>query len=193
MSNPHPNKQTVDQSVQEATRKISEQTSRTTRDMAEMGEHTARTNVELLQSGMETARHLWQSSTDLSSSLATRTAEQLGRSLGLAGDETGAITERSSQNLAAIMQSTQSLNEGLCKVSDEWFKFVRVRMERTFEHAEKALRSRSPQELAAVQTEAFRDHLEGLVQSTQRIAQVSQQTADEASRKLSEAATRRAA
>ena len=66
-------------------------------------------------------------------------------------------------------------------------------MERTFEHLEKALRSRSPQELGALQTEALRDYLEGAVQSTQRIAQVSQQTADEASRKLSEPATRRAA
>jgi hypothetical protein len=45
------------------------------------------------------------------------------------------------------------------------------------------LRSRSPQELAAAQTEALRDHLEGVVQSTQRIAQASQQSADEASRK----------
>ncbi len=45
---------------------------------------------------------------------------------------------------------------------------------------------RCRQELAAVQTEAVHDNLEGMLQSTQRIAELSQQTANEASRKLSE-------
>jgi phasin family protein len=59
-------------------------------------------------------------------------------------------------------------------------------MERAFEHMDKAMRSRTPQELAAIQTEAVRDNLEGILQSTKRIAELSQQTANEASRKLSE-------
>ena len=59
-------------------------------------------------------------------------------------------------------------------------------IERAFEHFDKAARSRTPQELIAVQTEAVRDTLESMLQGTQRIAQVSQQTADAASRKLSE-------
>jgi phasin family protein len=118
--------------------------------------------------------------------------DQFGRALGVASGETEATAQQSSRNLAAVMQTSQALNEGFRKVSDEWFKFVRTRMERTFVNLEKALRSRSPQELAAVQTEALRDHLEDLVQSPQRVAQVSQQIANEASRKLSEAGTRRA-
>jgi hypothetical protein len=193
MANPRQHERPFESSADQPERKIAEEANRTTRNIADFGEHAARTNVDMVQSGMETVRHLWQSTAELTSSLAGRATDQFGRAIGMAGGETEETTQQSSRNLTAIMQSSQSLNEGFRKVSDEWFKFARTRTERTFEHFEKALRSRSPQELAAVQTEALRDHLEGFVQSTQRIAAVSQQTADEASRKLSEAATRRAA
>jgi phasin family protein len=192
MANQHSNKQTVDRSIEEATRRMSEQANRATGITADIAEQTARANVHLLQNGVETARQLWQCGTDMTSSFASRTAEQFGRSLGLAGNEAEAATGRSSQAVAAIVQSSQPLNDGYRKVSEEWFKLARSGMERAFDHLDEAWRSRNPQELAAIQTEALRDHLESLVQSTQRIAQLSQQTADEASRKLSEA-TRRAA
>ena len=100
--------------------------------------------------------------------------------------------QQASRNVSAIAQTSQALNEGVRKASDEWFKFARTRIERAFEHFDKAARSRTPQELVAVQTEAVRDTLESMLQATQRIAQVSQQTADVASRKLSEAARRAA-
>jgi phasin family protein len=192
MANPRQHERPFESSADQPERKIAEEANRATRNLADFGEHAARTNVDMIQGGMESARHLLQSTAELTSSLASRATDQFGRALGVAGGETEATAQQSSHNLTAVMQSSQSLNEGFRKVSDEWFKFVRTRMERTFEHIEKAARSRSPQELAAVHTEALRDHLEGLVHSIQRIAQVSQQTADEASRKLSEA-TRRAA
>jgi hypothetical protein len=192
MANQHSNKQTADRFVEEATRRMSEQANRATGITADIAEQTARANAQLLHNGMETVQQLWQCGTDMTSSLASRTAEHFGRSIGLAGDEAEATAGRSSQALTAIMQSSQPLNQGYRKVSEEWFKFARSGMERVFEHLDQAWRSRSPQELAAIQTEALRDHLESLVQSTQRIAQVSQQTADEASRKLAEG-TRRAA
>ena len=115
-----------------------------------------------------------------------------GRALGLAGGKTDVTAEQASRNLSAIIQTSQALNEGVRKVSDEWFKFARARIERAFEHVDKAMRSRTPQELAAIQTEAVRDNLEGMLQSTRRIAELSQQTANEASRKLSEAMGRAA-
>jgi hypothetical protein len=44
------------------------------------------------------------------------------------------------------------------------------------------LRSRIPQELAALQTDAMCEQLVGVIEGTQRIAQISLQTADEATR-----------
>jgi hypothetical protein len=141
----------------------------------------------MFQSGMETARHVWESSAELTSSFTRRTTDEFGRALGLAGGGTEETAQQASRNVSAIAQTSQTLNEGVRKASDEWFKFARTRIERAFEHFDKAARSRTPQELIAVQTEAVRDTLESMLQGTQRIAQVSHQTADAASRKLSEA------
>jgi phasin family protein len=185
MANPRQQERSFESSAEHVEHKMGEEATRASRNVADFSERAARTNVDMLQSGMETARHIWQSSTELTSSLAKRSTDQFGRALGLAG-ETGATAQQASRNLSAIMQTSQALNEGVRKVSDEWFKFARTRIERAFEHVDKAMRSRTPQELAAIQTEAVRDNLEGILQSTQRIAEMSQQTANEASRKLSE-------
>ena len=176
------------ESTTEQTGKVTEEATRVTRNVADFSERAARTNIDMLQSGMETARHIWELSSELTSSLGRRTTDEFGRALGLAGGGTDETTQRASRNVSAIAQTSHTLNEGVRKVSDEWFKFARTTIERTFDHFDKAARARTPQELAAIQTEAVRDTLEGMLQATQRIAQVSQQTADVATRKLSETA-----
>jgi phasin family protein len=186
MANPRHQERSFESSAEQAERKLGEEATHATRNIADFNERATRTNVDMLQSGMETARHIWESSAELTSSLAKRSTDQFGRALGLAGGETDATAQQASRNLSAILQISQALNEGVRKVSDEWFKFARARIERAFEHVDRAIRSRTPQELAAIQTEAVRDNLEGMLQSTQRIAELSQQTANEASRKLSE-------
>ena len=185
MANPRHQEQ-GSQSAEQSEHKVAEEATRATRNIADFGARAASTRADMLQSGMETVRHIWESSAELTSSLTKRTSDQFGRTLGLAGGESDATAQQASRNLSAIMQTSLALNEGVRKVSDEWFKFARARIERAFEHVDKAMRSRTPQELAAVQTEAVRDNLEDMLQSTQRIAELSQQTANEASRKLSE-------
>jgi hypothetical protein len=157
--NQHADKQAAERSIEEATRKMGEQTNRATGAAVDVAERAAHANAQLLQNGMETAHQLWRCSADLTSSFAHRSAEQFGRTLGVGGKEAEASTERSSYAVTAIVQSSQSLNDGYRKVSEEWFKLARTQMERAFEHFDRALRSRSPQELA----EAFRDQLEGLI------------------------------
>jgi hypothetical protein len=46
------------------------------------------------------------------------------------------------------------------------------------------MRSRTPQELLAAQSEMFRDYLEGFLQSSRRIGEMSMQVADQATRRL---------
>jgi phasin family protein len=183
MANPRHQERSFEASAEQVEHKAGEEAARATRNIAGFNERAARTNVDMLQSGMETARHIWESSAELTSSLAKRSTDQFGRA---PSGETDGTAQQASRNFSAIMQTSQALNEGVRKVSDEWFKFARTRIERAFEHVDKAMRSRTPQELAMVQTEAVRDNLEGMLQSTQRIAELSQQTANEASRKLSE-------
>jgi hypothetical protein len=108
----------------------------------------------------------------------------LPRALELAGGETDGTAQQASRNLSAIMQVSQALNEGVRKVSDEWFKFARARIERAFEHVDKAMRSELRK--SWLWSRPKRYNLEGMLQSTQRIVELSQQTAKEASRKPSE-------
>jgi phasin family protein len=190
MANPRQQERSFESSAEQVEHKVAEEATRASRNVADFSERAARTNVDMLQSGMETVRHIWQSSAELTSSLAKRSTDQFGRALGLAGGESDATAQQASRNLSAIMQTSQAFNEGVRKVSDEWFKFTRARIERAFEHVDKAMRSRTPQELAAIQTEVVRENLEGMLQSAQHIAQLSQQTANEASRKLSEGMNR---
>jgi hypothetical protein len=49
------------------------------------------------------------------------------------------------------------------------------------------MRSRTPQELLAAQSEIIRDNFEGFLQSSSRIAEMSVQVADQATRRLTEA------
>ena len=69
----------------------------------------------------------------------------------------------------------------------EWVNFTRERMEQNFNRFESLLRCRTPQDLAAVQSEFLRDNLESFLQCARRIAEASMQMADEATKRTAEA------
>jgi hypothetical protein len=173
MANPRQDR-SIESATEQAGNVTEQEATRAPRNVADFSERAARTNLDMFQSGMETARHVWESSAQLTSSFTRRTTDEFGRALGLAGEGTEETAQQASRNVSAIAQTSQALNEGVRKASDEWFKFARTRIERAFEHFDKAARSRTPQELVAIQTEAVRDTLESMLQATQRIAQVSQ-------------------
>jgi phasin family protein len=110
--------------------------------------------------------------------------------LGLSGEEAQQAAQQSSRNFGAIIQSSAVLTQGAQDISREWFDFARKRMEENLSLLEALTRCRTPQDLAAVQTNVVRDNLEDLLQSTKRIADVSVRIADEAVRKIAESADR---
>ena len=63
---------------------------------------------------------------------------------------------------------------------------MRKRIERSLDHIDTLIGCRTPQDLAAAQSDALRDHLEGVITGAHRIAEISLQTANEASRKVTE-------
>ena len=85
MANPRHQERSFELSAAQVEYKVEEEATRATRDIADFNKRAARTNVDMLQSGMETARHIWESSAELTSSLAKRSTDQFGRALGLAG------------------------------------------------------------------------------------------------------------
>jgi hypothetical protein len=186
MANPRQEETITSQSAERTTRKIAEETSRAARHMTEVSERAARANAEMLTGQAETIQQMWQSGSELASQLTARSAEQFTRAFGITGDDAQESTQQTSRNLAAIVQSSSVLTHGLRAISTEWFELTRKRIERSLDHIDTLMRCRTPQDLAAAQSDALRDHLEGVIKGTHRMAEISVQTADEASRKVTE-------
>jgi hypothetical protein len=88
------------------------------------------------------------------------------------------------------VQSSAALTNGVRAMWTESFELMRREFERSLDEMDEFMRCRTPQELAAAHSDAFRHHLEGMIATTRRIAEISLQTADEAARKASETGER---
>ena len=186
MANPRQEETNAIQSAERTTRKIAEETNRVGQHMTDVCERAARANVEMLTGQAETVQQIWQSGSELASRLTARSADQFTRAFGITGDEAQEGTQQTSRNLAAIVQSSSVLTNGLRAISTEWFELMRKRIERSLDHIDTLISCRTPQDLAAAQSDALRDHLEGVISGAHRIAEISLQTANEASRKVTE-------
>jgi len=180
----------MNQPAEQTTRKVAEETRRAGRRMADISEHAARANAEIVEGNTQAAQQIWQSGSEFASLLASRSVDQLARAFGVATDEAGDAAQQSSRNLGAIVQSTAALTNGMRATWTESCELMRRHFERSFDQIDQLMRSRTPQELVSAQSSFVRDQLEGMIEGTQRIAEISLQAAGEASRKVSETAER---
>jgi hypothetical protein len=160
------------QAVQEAAREGAGQASRIAQISTDVSERAARAGTEILQRNAEIAARLTE-----------RSADQFGRVYGIFGEEVRKAAQKSSDNLDAIIQSSSVLAEVTQSISREWVNFTRERMEQNLNRFESLLRCRTPQDMAAVQSEFLRDNLESFLQCARRIAETSMQMADEATKR----------
>jgi hypothetical protein len=188
MLNPQPDN--MNKAVQEATREGAEQADRNVQLSTDASDRAARAGTEILQRNAETIQEALQSTTEIAARLMERSADQLGRVFGISGDEAYKAAQKSSDNLDAILQSSSVLAEVSQSISREWVNFTHERMEQNFNRFESLLRCRTPQDLAAVQSEFLRDNLESFLQCARRIAEASMQMADEATKRTAESGER---
>jgi hypothetical protein len=187
------------QSAQDTTRRVgekaAEQASRMGRAAADAGEGMARAGADLLQHNAETVQNAWQSGLDMVTKMTERSTDQFARTFGLSGDEAQNAMQQSTRNVEALLQSTNVLARGIGGISREWFEFVRGRMEHNLSRMDDLMRCRTPQDFAALHSEFLRDNVEGMLQSSRRLAELSLQVADNAAKKMTEngEAARRAA
>ncbi len=174
------------EAAQEAARRMTEETERTARAAADAGERAARAGADLFQHNAESMQRAWQAGMEVCSHLTERTAVQFARALGLSGQEAQSATKQSSQNVEAIIQSTSVFAHSLEGLSREMLEFVRHNVEQSLSQMDALMRCRTPQDVLALQSSALRDSLDGFLQSSRRIAEVSMRTADDASRKMTE-------
>jgi hypothetical protein len=146
---------------------------------ATASDQSMRAGIEMFQRNAETVQHAIQSSTKLASTMAERSADQFGRAFGLSGE----LAEKPSRNIEAVVQSGTLVTEMMQRMFAECGDIARSRIERGFERMGALMRSRSPQDIIALQGEIVRDNLETFLGFTRKLAEHSTRLADEAKRR----------
>jgi hypothetical protein len=148
--------------------------------------HAAKAGADLFESTVGAVEQLWRSGLDMASHFADRSSRQVSRSVGLTDETARQATEQSSRNIDAIVQSSRAYADALQSVSRELSSFCRERLDRNIERMNALMRSRTPQELIAAQSDLLRDNLEGILQSGRRVAEASVGVTDETTHRLTE-------
>ena len=165
----------------EAGHETTRRAAQTARTMADSAERTARTGADVLQRNSEQVRQTFEMGSDAAARIAERAFGQFARVFGVVtGDNAQQATQQSARNVEAILHSSAIIADGVQTISREWLTFVQNRAERNMERLEALSNCRSVQDCIAAQTELVRDHLQDLLQTTKRVAEVSTRMADEA-------------
>ena len=155
----------------EIVQQVADDVTNTVQAGAEGAQVMARTMQEAVQTSLSTASELARLSTDQAMQLFnTRKGDT--RSLG---DET-------SRNLQALAQSGTELARGVQDVSREWFELSQKRLLKNLDGLSSLAQCRSVPDFMAVQTSLIRDNLEQTLDNSRRMAELTRQLADEASR-----------
>ncbi|MBW5440706.1 phasin family protein [Bradyrhizobium canariense] len=182
--------QNAEETIRRAGERSTEQTRRIGLAAAEAGEEVAQASSHLLQQNAEMLKNTWRLGVDMATALLGRSTDQLGRTLGVTGDEAQRATERSARNAEAIMYSATAVAKGVNGVSREYFDFVRQQMERSMDRMNELWRCRTPHDFAAVHTDLVRDTISSALDSSRRIADMSLKVADDAGNHISQTVER---
>ena len=155
----------------EIVQQVADDVTSTVQAGAEGAQTMARTMQEAVQTSLSTASELARLSTDQAMQLFN-TRKGDSRSLG---DET-------SRNLQALAQSGTVLARGVQDVSREWFELSQKRLLKNLDGLSSLAQCRSVPDFMAVQTALIRDNLEQTLDNSRRMAELTRQLADEASR-----------
>jgi hypothetical protein len=200
MANPrHEDKPT--QSIEDAARRTSErtaeqtsrigeaasaQTTRIGQAAAEAGEEVARAGANLLQQNAETLQNAWRLGLDMATAVMGRSTDQLGRTLGFSGDGVQQATERSARNAQSILYTSTAAAKAMDGMSRECFEFVRQQIEKSMDRMNELWGCRTPQDVAAIQTDLVRETMGSVLESSRRIADMSVKLADDAAKHMAQ-------
>ena len=181
--------------VEETARRTTEQTSRigqagaeqTTRigqAAAEAGDEVARAGAHLLQQNAETLQNAWRLGLDTAAAVMGRSTDQLGRTLGLSGNEAQQATERSVRNVESVLYTSTAATKLIGGMSQEYFEFVRHQIENSMNRVNELWRCRTPHDVAAVQSDLVRETVGSVLESGRRMADMSLKLADDAAKHM---------
>ena len=183
------------QNIEDKARRTAEQTSRigqaaaeqTTRigqAAAEAGDEVARAGAHLLQQNAETLQNAWRSGLDMATAVMGRSTDELRRTLDFSGNEAQQATERSARNTETILYTSTAATRLMSGMSQEYFEFVRHQLEKSMDRMNELWRCRTPQDIAAVQSDLVRETVGSVLESSRRVADMSLKVADDATKHM---------
>jgi hypothetical protein len=178
--------QSAEDTVRRASERTVDQTSRIGRTAAEAGEGMVRASANMFQQNAEALQNTWRFGLDMTTAVMGRSVDNLGRTLGLSGAEAEQATERSARNAETILYSTTAVSKVWSGMSREYFEFVRHQVENSMDRMNDLWRCRTPQDIAAVQSDLVRDSMGGILESSRRVADMSLKAADDTAKHMTE-------
>jgi hypothetical protein len=183
MANPR-QEDKANQTAEEAFRRTSESAAEQTRNIGETavksGEEVVRAGADFFQQNAQTLQNALRFGLDTTTAVMGRSNDQFNRTMGLSGNEAQQATERSARNAASVLHSSAAVAKVMSDMSSDYFTFVRQQMGTTMERMNRLWGCRTPQDVAAVQSDLMRETVESAVEGTRRIADMSLKAADAA-------------
>ena len=102
--------------------------------------------------------------------------------LGRPGTEAQGLTEEAAHNLRAVAQSSTALARGVQDMSREIVERSQQRLQRNLDGVQALARCRSMSDFIEVQSSLLRDNLEQTLENSRRLAELTIQMADEATK-----------
>jgi hypothetical protein len=178
--------QNIEDTARRTSERTAEQTSRIGQVAAEAGEEVARAGAHLLQQNAETLQNAWRFGLDTATAVMGRSTDELGRTLGFSGNEAQQATERSARNTEAILYTSTVATKLMGGMSREYFEFVRHQIENSMDRMNELWRCRTPQDVAAVQSDLARQTVGSVLESSRRMADMSLKLADDAAKHMTQ-------
>jgi Phasin protein len=176
--------------ARENIRAISDVGSQIAGSAADISKCAAQTSVEMLGRNKEAAQQLWEHSTELFAHIARQSAEQMGRVLGISGDNAQNGAKKTARSFDALVQTRDVLSSASRDASREWFETARRLIDSTVGRSETLVACRTPNDFFAMQLEIMRDSVEATLHGVKRVSEISAHAATEATQKMSDAAKR---
>jgi phasin family protein len=167
-----------------------EQTTRIGQAAAEAGEEVARVGANLLQQNAQTLQNTWRSSLETATAIMGRSTDQLGRTLGLSGNGAQEATERSARNAETVLYASTAATKVMDGMSREYFELVRHQMEKSMDRMNDLWSCRTPQDVAAIQSDLVRETVGSVLESSRRMADMSLKLADDAAKHMTQSMER---
>ncbi|MBO1904865.1 phasin family protein [Microvirga sp. 3-52] len=171
----------IDETKRSEARRAREQVDAVQRVADDLGE-TVRAGTESAQNIAQSMQQVVQNSFGVFSELARRSTGQALQMFARPDGDSRGLTQQASESLKTVAQSNTVLMRGLQDVSREWFELSQKRLQTNLEGLNALARCRSMNDLVEVQSSLIRDNLEQTVDNSRRLAELTIQLADEASR-----------